>query len=115
MKLHDILQLKGSIFIYKHFNERLPELFNNMFCALSHQNRTKCLRLERLIGKVLEQFPKVFLPQIWNSLSLEIQNSCSLNSLKNKLDVDKTNMYLQFECSKVNCYSCISEWINVPS
>ena len=109
LKLHDILQLKGSIFMYKYFNERLPESFNNMFCALSHQNRTKCLRLERPIGKVLEQFPKVFLPQIWNSLSLEIKNSCSLNSLKNKLHVDKTNMYLQFECSKSNCYSCISE------
>ena len=66
--------------MYKYFNERLPESFNNMFCALSHQNRTKCLRLERPIGKVLEQFPKVFLPQIWNSLSLEIKNSCSLNS-----------------------------------
>ena len=76
-----------------------------MFCALSHQNRTECLGLERPIGKVLEQFPKVFLPQIWNSLSLEIKNSCSLNSLKNKLHVDKTNMYLQFECSKSN-------WIN---
>jgi len=55
-----------------------------MFCALSHQNRTKCLRLERPIGKVLEQFTKVFLPQIWKSLSLEIKSSCSLNSLKNK-------------------------------
>ena len=95
--------------MYKYLNERLPESFNNMFCALSHQNRTKCLRLERPIGKVLEQFPKVFLPQIWNSLSLEIKNSCSLNSLKNKLHVDKTNMYLQFECSKSNCYSCISK------
>ena len=29
----------------------------------------ECLWLERPIGKVLEQFPKVFLPQIWNSLS----------------------------------------------
>ena len=64
---------------------------------------------ERPMRKVLEQFPKVFLPQIWNSLSLEIKNSCSLNSLKNKLHVDKTSMYLQFECSKSNCYSCISE------
>ena len=82
LKLHDILQLKGSIFIYKHFNERLPELFNNMFCALSHQNRTKCLRLERPIGKVLEQFPKVFLPQIWKSLSLKIKNCCSLKLVK---------------------------------
>ena len=69
--------------------------FNNMFCGLSHQSRTKCLRLERPIRKVLELFPKVFLPQIWNSLSLEIKNLCSLNLLKNKLYVDKTNMYLQ--------------------
>ena len=68
LKLHDILQLKVSIFKYKDFNERLTESFNNMFCALSHQNRTKCVRLERPIGKVLEKFPKVFLPQIWNSL-----------------------------------------------
>ena len=44
---------------------------------------------ERPMRKVLEQFPKVFLPQIWNSLSLEIKNSCSLNS---------------FECSISNCY-----------
>ena len=103
LKLYDILQLKGSIFMYKYFNEQLLESFNNVFCALSHQNRTKCLRLERPIGKVLKQFPKVFLPQIWNSLSLEIKNSCSLNSLKNKLHVDK------FECSRSNCYTCISE------
>ena len=61
LKLHDFLQLKGSIFMYKYFNERLPESFNDMFCALSHRNRTKCLRP---IGKVLKQFPKVFLPQI---------------------------------------------------
>ena len=33
LKLHYILQLKGSIFMYKYFNERLPESFNNMFCA----------------------------------------------------------------------------------
>ena len=52
LELHDILQLKGSIFMYKYFNERLPESFNYMVCALSHQNRTKCLRLERPIGKV---------------------------------------------------------------
>ena len=71
LKLRDILQLKGSIFIYKYFNERLPESFYNMFCALSHQNRTKCLRLARPIGKVLKQFPTVFLPQIWNSFLLE--------------------------------------------
>ena len=109
LKLHDILQLKGSIFTYRYFNKRLPESFNIMFCALSHQNRTKCLRLERPIGKVLEQFPKVFLPQICNSMSLEIKNSCSLNSLKNKFHVEKTNMYLRFECSRSNCYSCISE------
>ena len=44
LKLHDILQLKGSIFMYKYFNEQLFESFNNVFCALSHQNRTKCLR-----------------------------------------------------------------------
>ena len=25
LKLHDILQLKGSIFMYIYFNERLPE------------------------------------------------------------------------------------------
>ena len=50
--------------MYKYFNGRLPKSFKNMFCALSHQNRTKCLRLERPIGNVLEQFPKVFLPQI---------------------------------------------------
>ena len=74
LKLHDILQLEVSIFKYKDFNERLTESFNNMFCALFHQNRTKCVkkcvRLERPIGKVLEKFLKVFLPQIWNSLSL---------------------------------------------
>jgi len=77
-----------------------------MFCALSHQNRTKCLRLERPIGKVLKQFPKVFLPQIWNLLSVKIKNLCFL---KNELHVDKTNMYMRFECSRSNCYSCISE------
>ena len=64
-----------------------------MFCALNQTNRTKCLRLEKPIGKVWEQFPKVFLQQIWNSLSLEIKNACSLNSLKNKLHPEKICIY----------------------
>ena len=53
LKLHDILQLKGSILMYKYFNEQLPpESLNNMFCALNQTNQTKCLRLERPEGKV---------------------------------------------------------------
>ena len=44
LKLQDDLQSKGSIFIYEYFDERLnDESFNDMFCALSHPNQTKCL------------------------------------------------------------------------
>ena len=50
--------------MYKYFNERLPKSFNDILVA---SKPNKCLRLERPIGKVFEQFPKCFLSEIWNS------------------------------------------------
>ena len=92
--------------MYTYFKSKLPESFNELFKPLSEPNRTYNFRLERPRHKYLEKFPKVTLPLIWNSLSLEIKNSQSLTAFKNLFKSEKLLNYKNFTCQKDACYSC---------
>lgn len=106
LKFDDCLQLNATTFIYKYFNNKLPNSFTNMFEPLAEPNRTRGLKLERTKYKGLETFPKVFLPKLWNSTPIEIKLSVSTKSFKKNLTIRLLNLYRQFSCNISNCYSC---------
>ena len=51
-----------------------------MFYSLAEPNRTKSYKLERVLFKTLECFPK-----IWNSIELELKETKSAKSFKRKV------------------------------
>ena len=106
LKFDDLLKLNATSFMYDFINNKLPVTFFPMFTPLSAPNRTKSVKLEKVNYKYLQQFPKVYLPKIWNDLCFEIKNSSSLNILKNKMKNNTIEKYKSFSCSKLNCYSC---------
>ena len=106
LKFDDLLSLNASSFMYMHNRSQLPESFYGMFTPLSVPNRTNNYRLERVKYKALESFPKVYCIKAWNSLSLDIKNSESLNSFKNKKKHNILQSYKSFNCTNPNCYSC---------
>ena len=66
--------------MHKYFHENLPASFHEMFNSLAEPNRTKSYKLERVLFKTLECFPK-----IWNSIELELKETKSAKSFKRKV------------------------------
>lgn len=106
LKVKDCLQVEAGTFMYKYFNNMLPNSFDNMFETLAAPNRTKGFKLERIRYQGLESFPKALLPKLWNSAPLEIKSAVSVKSFKKKLTTNILDTYRQFSCATSNCYSC---------
>ena len=66
-----------------------------MFNSLAEPNRTKSYKLERVLFKTLECFPK-----IWNSIELELKETKSAKSCKRKVAKISLDSYANYICKK---------------
>ena len=81
-----------------------------MFAAFPPPNRTNSFRLEKYKNKFLNQFPKYFLPIIWNNNSLFLKLTEKHKSFKKEIKSELLKSYMQHvRCYDVMCLDCNPE------
>ena len=104
LKFEDILQYNSITLMYKYVNSLLPDSFSDIFGQVNQ--RSRCIKTEKVRYKCLEIFPKAFLPKIWNFIPMNLKYSTSLKELQRCAKSNFINVYDSFTCRKINCYSC---------
>ena len=94
-----------GVFMYKYTYDLLPTSFNGAFQKLHTHKRN--LNYITIVEKssFVRSIPTSYMPKYWNSLSLEIKRSSSINTFKTALRLNLQSKY-NVTCSKQNCYSC---------
>ena len=87
-----------------NFRSLTPDSFSDIFGQVNQ--RSSCIKTEKVRYKCLEIFPKAFLPKIWNFIPMNLKYSTSLKELQRCAKSNFINVYDSFTCRKINCHSC---------
>ena len=105
LRFHDLVDFNHACFMFKYVNDKLPNSFNELFSKLNNFERTLSFRTMDINKNPLKLFPSFTLVKLWNSLSLDLKRSSSLNVFKQKFNKKLFENY-QTVCTKNNCYAC---------
>ena len=105
LNVYDMINFNLGVFMYKYTYDLLPTSFNGAFQKLHTHERN--LNYITIVEKssFVRSIPTSYMPKYWNSLSLEIKRSSSINTFKTALRLNLQSKY-NVTCSKQNCYSC---------
>lgn len=107
LKVQDLYNLNSSILMYKYHHNTLPESFQGMFIPFNNPNRTQSYKIPKSKTEHLAKYPSPSLPRVWNSLSLDIKSSTSVNVMKNKLITSLIGKYSSHvRCNRPACPDC---------
>ena len=105
LNVYDMINFNLVLFMYEYTYGLLPTSFNGAFQKLHTHERN--LNYITIVEKssFIRSIPTSYMPKYWNSLSLEIKLSSSINTFKTALRINLQSKY-NVTCSKQNCYSC---------
>jgi hypothetical protein len=88
--IRDRIKFHSATMVYKSLNGRAPEYMNDLLKVIDNSVRTrsmtqKHLEVPRSNKKIHEGSFSVYGPKLWNELPLEIRDSKTVQSFKNKL------------------------------
>ena len=106
LNLDDTYKLSVLTFMHGYFNNNLPSSFQNMFKSLTEPNRTKSYKLERVLNKNLESFPSAMFPKLWNAIEIDLKETKSAKTFKQRVINIYLENYEKFKCEKPSCISC---------
>ena len=93
--------------MHKCIMGKLPESFKDMFKTFPPPNRTCNFIFEKYKSSFLSQFPKYFLPKIWNNNSLFVKSIDSHSLFKKELIKELSKSYEpHVRCYEVGCPDC---------
>jgi len=99
LNVYDMYKLELGVFMYKHFNDQLPPIFNDYFNKLIniHNRNTRNIydyQLMRNRTEMASRGVRSSGPRLWNTLPSHIQMSLTAKNFKAKFKNDLINKYV---------------------
>ena len=113
-KKYNLLNVKDSInynfgvFMYQYTYDSLPCSFTNLFTKLHTHDRNLNYKTNFVKPHCLKSNPMNRMPNLWNSLNLDLKRSRSLSIFKNNLTKYFHDQY-DVKCNVQNCFAC--NWV----
>ena len=110
-KKYNLLNVKDSInynfgvFMYQYTYDSLPCSFTNLFTKLHTHDRNLNYKTNFVKPHCLKSNPMNRMPNLWNSLNLDLKRSRSLSIFKNNLTKYFHDQY-DVKCNVHNCFAC---------
>ena len=106
LNLDDTYKLSFLTFMHGYFNDNLPSFFQNMFKSLAEPRRTKSYKLEPVLNKNVESFLSAMVPKLWNAIEIDLKETKSAKTFKQRVININLENYEKFKCKKPSCISC---------
>ena len=92
-------------FMHQYTNDLLPKSFQGIFKKLRTHDRNLNYETQIIRLKCVKSIPSHTFTAYWNSLSLDMKRSSSLNIFKKSLSQHFLEQY-SLPCGRTNCTSC---------
>ena len=106
LKVDDLFAQSVRVFSYQASRGLLPDGMATLLKKMDHGHSTRGARSNFFIGKSDSRSIRSIAPRYWNPLSLELKQSPSCASFKDRSKLDLLGPCRSFSCSVRGCRSC---------